>query len=148
MGPASRVKIGRRRAVQSVNFCARDEHIPETGRRQRPDGVTGVRHIGIDIDQYPDFRRLGIGSAAHDHPAIGLSDEDEVVVALRLHDIDDLTDMSFKIGRWGGSIAEPRKRDRQGLVPVRGKYLCHLLVDPAALPTSGDQDKSGHVIHP
>jgi hypothetical protein len=76
-----------------------------------------------------------------------LSDEDDVV-ALRLHHIDNLVDVGIQIGPRGRLVTQAGQGDRQGLVPVRSEQIRHLLVDPAALPTSGYQDENGHRDHP
>lgn len=54
MGPASWVEIGGRDTVQSVGLYAHDEHVPETGCRQRPDSIGALGSISIDLNRRPD----------------------------------------------------------------------------------------------
>ena len=85
MRTAAGVKIGGWSAGQSVGHRAGDEGFAEAGARQRPHGLTGLRHISVGIDQGSDIIGFDVGCAGGNSQAAGVDcmvvglDEDPAV---------------------------------------------------------------------
>jgi hypothetical protein len=125
---------------------------------QLPHALAAIGHVvekrfavlgneGIEIDQRANPVRHPVGDVAHDGPAVGSSDQDDVAQVLPNHEIGNIRDMGVEAdvaAQEVGAFSEACQRRREHLVPRGRQQATHAGPAPAATPRAVDQDVVGH----
>src|SRR6516164_10950177 len=85
----------RSRRYQPVHARHRGKRTP--GRQQAEQGLSVLRHEGVEIDERGNFLRHAIGDAADYHTAIGMADQNDLGQILVLDNADHVLNMCVEI---------------------------------------------------
>ena len=115
------------------------------GRGHVVDALPVRRHEGVEIDQRPEAPGRAVGGAGHDHAAIAVAAQHDVVQFFPFEQVGDIQDMGVQAGlgrQQMRTVGEAGQRRRKYPMAGRLQPACNLPPAPAAVPGAMHQNES------
>src|SRR5918994_612030 len=113
-------------------------------------GAAGRYRAGVEVDELRDALRDPVGHARYHDGGVTVSQENDVVEVLELHEVDDILYVRLQVYFRAGEmrpLAQPGEGDGVGVVALVPQPAGYGLPAPATEPGTTDQHVGCHSLH-